>query len=244
MRFILTFHHLSNRRSPLSFPPTGLPCLLDALVEAEFPILNLDALLAPDCERGVALTFDDGICSIMEHARPVLLARRLPAHLFLVTGHVGGVNRWPSQPRDAPVLPLVDWGDVEQLCHAGWHIDAHTHDHPDLRTIPVEVAVGDCARADEEIERRLGRRPRYFAYPYGGFTRELETRLAPRYEAMLTTELRFLDRRRDRRTALPRLDTHYFRPSWLQRRPVGGAARTYLELRGWLRSLRGWGAAA
>ena len=60
--------------------------MIDALAEAEIPILALDELLADETKAsGVSLTFDDGISTVFEAAMPILRDRKLPAHVFVIT---------------------------------------------------------------------------------------------------------------------------------------------------------------
>lgn len=240
MRAIITFHSIDEGRSPLSYPAALLDRLLGGLGRAGVPLLDLDALLRPETERGVALTFDDGMRSVFTAALPVLRAHAAPAHLFLTTGAVGGTNRWPGQPATAPTFEMLRWTEVEALHREGIRIEAHTATHPDLRRLPDAALAEDCARAETAIARRLGRPPRYFAYPYGHNDARVRALVGPRYAACLTTEMRPLrGGGAEDPAALPRLDSHYLRPVWLLRDPAGAPARAYLGLRAALRRLRG-----
>lgn len=236
MKAIITFHSIDDSGSVLSFPTRRFRDLVARLARSETPPMDLDALLSPATPAGVSLTFDDGIESVAQEALPVLRDYRLPAHLFLPTDHVGRDNRWPGQPADAPVFPLMSWRDVEN-CHAGGiRIESHSASHADLRTLPIEATETDCARADATIERHVGRAPRYLAYPYGYFNTAIAARSCRRYAGCVTTELRYLGPR-DLPGSLPRLDSYYLTNQWtdsLASLPVRG----YLEMRSWLRLLR------
>ena len=50
---------------------------------------------------------------------------------------------------------------------SGFRIEAHTANHPDLRSLSDAEIEAEMEAADAAIEARLGRRPRFFAYPYG-----------------------------------------------------------------------------
>lgn len=237
MKAIITFHSIDDSGSVLSFPPRRFRELVERLARSETPPMDLDALLSPAIQAGVSLTFDDGIESVAKKALPVLRDYGVPAHLFLPTEHVGRDNRWPGQPADAPVFPLMSWRDVES-CHAGGiRIESHSASHADLRTLPAGAAEADCARADAAIEQHVGRAPRYLAYPYGYFNAAIATRLSRRYAGCVTTELRYLGPR-DYPGSLPRLDSYYLVRPWtdsLASLPVRG----YLMMRSWLRLLHG-----
>lgn len=238
MRAILTFHSIDNAGTVLSFPPSTFARLLASLQDSGMPVCDLETLLAPDTQRGIALTFDDGMRSVFTQALPVLRDFKAPAHLFLTTGAVGGTNRWASQPAYAPSFDMLSWDEIEQLHAGGVRIDSHTHSHPDLRELDAAQIDAECDVADAMIESRLGRRPRFFAYPYGYRDAQVCNAVRERYQASVTTELKTLWDTEDR-VALPRLDTYYLRSPWMFRRIDAALPRAYLALRGVLRELRG-----
>lgn len=238
MKVVLTFHSIDASGSVLSFPAIHLEGLLRALLDKSIPILRLGDLLDPGVESGVCLTFDDGMRTLFDHGLPILRSYAVPAHLFLATGVVGGDNRWPGQPADAPRFDMMGWREIEALHDAGVGIEAHTRHHADLRRLQDAQISEECDACDAEIERRLGRRPRYFAYPYGWYDRRVRDVVAARYEACLTTDLRYLSQSADR-AALPRLDTYYLQNAVVYRNLDTAPVRAYLEFRRWLRALKG-----
>lgn len=237
MRAILTFHSIDDSGSVLSFPAQLFAQLLEAISRAGVPVCDLEMLLLPEKQEGIVLTFDDGLRSVFTTALPILRDHAVPAHLFLTTGAVGGDNRWPSQRADAPRFAMMSWTEVEQLHDAGCRIEGHTVSHPDLRALTNEAALAECAEADAAIARRLGRAPRYFAYPYGALNTRIASLLRDRYRACLTTKLRPL-RDDDDPAALGRLDSYYLRHRWLARDLRDPSIRGYITVRRWLRELR------
>lgn len=238
MKAIITFHSIDTSGSVLSYPPKAFARLLDALDESGLPVLDLDALLRAETKTGIALTFDDGIRSLYSEALPILRDHALPAHLYLTTAAVGKTNRWPTQPEDAPGFDMLTWDEIEQLHDAGVCIDSHTHSHPDMRKLDTGEMQQECETADMLIEKRLGRRPQYFAYPYGYKNDSVCNYVRNRYRATVTTELRMLGPHEDAAN-LPRLDSYYLQAGWLQSNLDSSLAGIYLLLRGWLRTLRG-----
>lgn len=238
MRAILTFHSIDDSGTVLSFPPRMFAHLLAALHHAGLPLCDLDTLLAPKTQRGVALTFDDGMHSVFTNALPILRDHAAPAHLFLTTGAVGGQNRWPTQPAPAPVFDMLSWDELEKLQQAGVSIESHTHSHADLRDLDDRSMAAECSDADRIIEEKLGRRPRYFAYPYGYRNARSLDYARAHYRASVTTEFREI-KGDDDPAVLPRLDTYYLRAPWVFRRLDAALPRAYLALRGAVRRLRG-----
>lgn len=238
MRAILTFHSVDDSGSVLSYPPTTFARLLRALDDAKLPVCDLDTLLDPATTRGVALTFDDGMASLHAHARPVLREHRVPSHLFLATATVGGNNRWDVESGAMPAFPMLGWDQVEDMQAAGMRIDSHTHTHPDLRGADAAKIDAECEEADRLIEARTGRRPTYFAYPFGRHDARARERARARYRASVTVALGELHGGEDA-AALPRLDTYYLRAPWTYRNLEGALPRAYLRLRRLLRRVRG-----
>jgi hypothetical protein len=81
----------------------------------------LPALLTepPDAEA-VALTFDLGLVSFAELARPGLRDHGLTATMFVVADHVGGTSAWGAPARRGiPVLPLMSQETRGRLVPAG-----------------------------------------------------------------------------------------------------------------------------
>ncbi len=238
MRAILTFHSIDDSGSVISYPPKLFETLIRALARSGVPILDLPTLLTPGCVSGVAITFDDGMCSVRQHALPVLQHYDAPAHLFLTTGPVPQDAPWPSQPSDIPSFPMLSWDDVDALTKGGMFIENHTHTHPDMRSLDRDQMQTECALSDEFIEARTGRKPRYFAYPFGYYSSEAVAFADERYEATVTTELRSLGP--DEALALlPRLDSFYLKTPKLFEQLESRPVQAYLSLRSFLRSVRG-----
>lgn len=238
MRAVLTFHSIDDLPGPLSYSPAGLEALLGALEEAGLPIMTLDELIGDKKAHGVALTFDDGLSTVFSAAMPVLKARQAPAHVFVITGRVGQNNRWPGQPAEATSFELMDWHQLEAIHNAGLRIEGHTASHPDLRLLGDAQIEAEMAEADEAIESRLGRRPRFFAYPYGYEDERVRAVAGSRYDGCFTTKLDYVGPS-TAMDAIPRLDAHYLRSPGLVRALAGKPAQTYIALRRSLRRLRG-----
>ena len=102
----------------------------------------------------------------------------------------------------------------------------------------TEVGSLDREEADALIETRLGRRPRFFAYPYGYHDARVRAVAGTRYNGCFTTRLDYLGLS-IKLDALPRLDTHYLRSPALVRGLEGKSAQSYIMLRRALRRLRG-----
>lgn len=233
MRAVLTFHRIDNGPGPLSYQPVAFAALLQTLADGDIPVVDLPSLLDPRTTRGVALTFDDGYRSVHDIALPMLRQHGFRAHLFLATGWLDG-----ETPGSPPGGDSLNWDMVARLHDGGVAVESHTRAHTDLRLLSDSAIDAECAAADEAIERRLGRRPRYFAYPFGYHDGRVTGRVGARYAAAFTTQMRILSSD-DAPPRLPRLDAHYLRSPLVVRDLAGPVARGYIGFRRLLRIIRG-----
>jgi len=237
MRAILTFHSIDASASVLSFDPRLFDNLLAELAKKAIPVCDLETLLTPDTDTGIAFTFDDGMKSVFHNALPILRHYQVPAHLFLTTGTVGGSYVQQQPFADIPSFEMLNWQQVEALHLAGVRVECHTHTHPDMRTLTKDQIAEECGRADEMIASRLGRKPRYFAYPFGQHNQMARDFVRNCYSASVTTELRKLRVNEDQ-AALPRLDTYYLRSRAHIRLIDTLAMQLYFILRSGMRELK------
>jgi peptidoglycan/xylan/chitin deacetylase (PgdA/CDA1 family) len=215
MRAILTYHSIDDSGSVISTPLDVFREHVDWLARSGVEALPLDALLArPTSAPGdaVAITFDDGFANFA-HAAKLLRDRRLPATLFVVSGHVGRTNAWRGAgDAGVPTQPLLGWDELARLAADGVAIGAHTRTHPRLASVPDTQMRDEMEGCLEELERRLGLRPRHLAYPYGDVDDRSAAWAARCFSAAVTTDFRQL-RDDDEPHRLPRLDMYYFNRS-------------------------------
>jgi peptidoglycan/xylan/chitin deacetylase (PgdA/CDA1 family) len=157
--------------------------------------------------KSVVITFDDGEESVYDYVYPVLEKHGFKATMFVITSRVG--TRWNG-------IQCLDWHRLRELERSGvFDIESHTHDlHYKVGerddAAPVFVAASqdgsarhvndrwagelfdDLAKSRDQIERHIGRTPRFLAWPYGfgnpsvdqvavdaGFTRTCALRARP-----------------------------------------------------------------
>lgn len=238
MHAILTFHSIDDKGSVISYSPDNFRLLLDVLEKQQIPVLDLDTLLAPGTRKGVAITFDDGMRSVYRNALPVLRDHNMPAHLFLTTDAVNSATPWPRDAADGHTFEMLNWDELAALQAGGISIECHTRTHPDMRTLTETQMQQECEQADELIGSHLGRRPRYFAYPFGYHNRKVRDFARPRYRGTVTTELRQLGDNMDS-AALPRLDAYYLQSPRLIQNIDSLLLKGYLSARNILRNIKG-----
>jgi peptidoglycan/xylan/chitin deacetylase (PgdA/CDA1 family) len=238
MKAIITFHSLDANSTVLSFHPKDFLHLIKSLMESGIPIVTLDTLLDENCSKGVVITFDDGMSSVFTDALPVLKDFSIPAHLFLTTSTVGRDNCWQTQPKNAPKFQMMDWDQIAACQSAGVSIEAHTHTHPKLTELSVQQIQDECFLCNEIIENRLGKKPKFFAYPYGAHNEKSREFVKSQYKATVTTFMGFLNKNKEY-ALLPRLDSYYLQPHWVHSKLDKLTGKAYLMSRSFIRSIRG-----
>jgi peptidoglycan/xylan/chitin deacetylase (PgdA/CDA1 family) len=116
--------------------------------------------------RTVAITFDDCYFDNLAAAR-VLAEYGLPATFFMPTAFVGTdhVFAWDRGLRR---LPNLTWDEVRAMHRLGFEIGSHTITHADLGTVMADQARQEIIDSKIILEKQLGSRVRWFAYPFGG----------------------------------------------------------------------------
>jgi peptidoglycan/xylan/chitin deacetylase (PgdA/CDA1 family) len=122
----------------------------------------------------VAVTFDDGLRSVLDRALPILRRHGLVGTVFVPTDHVGRETPvdWPTLdrhvggPHEHELLPM-SWADLRLLADEGWEISSHTCSHPHLPEIGDAQLEAELAGSRDAIEAELGLPCRAIAYPYG-----------------------------------------------------------------------------
>jgi peptidoglycan/xylan/chitin deacetylase (PgdA/CDA1 family) len=139
------------------------------------PLTNL--LAEPDGPASgsptVALTFDDGLRSVLTEALPVLRRLMLPATVFVPSRWIGSVNSWMAGSTCYP-LPLMTEDELREVESGGITVESHGHDHIDMSVVPQSVVRDDLRASVDIIEGVVGRRPRYLAYPFGTHSPQAE----------------------------------------------------------------------
>ena len=105
--------------------------------------------------KPIVLTFDDGNETQMT-ALPVLQEHRFTATFFLMTVVIGK-RHWISAAQ------------IRTLDALGYTIGAHTYDHPNLAELPADRVDDQISPPRRVLERIVGHRITFFAYPYGAW---------------------------------------------------------------------------
>jgi len=106
--------------------------------------------------KPIVLSFDDGYLSQVRNAMPLLRARHWPGVLNLEVRNLRVV--WGIRPPG-----------IRKLIGAGWEIDAHTINHPDLTRVDAARLREEVAGSRAEIRKRFHVPVNFFCYPSGRY---------------------------------------------------------------------------
>ena len=179
---VLGYHALSPRwEAALSIPPERLERQLQLLTQRGYESVTFtEAATAARSLTGgrrrrklVAVTFDDGFKSVVEHGLGILSRAGFVATVFVPTDFIGKasldwprLNRWLGQEQERELTPMSS-GDLSQLQRAGWEIASHTCSHPRLTDLDDRRLGEELRRSREVCSQLTGTPCTSIAYPYG-----------------------------------------------------------------------------
>ncbi len=176
---VLCYHGISDTwPSPGAVPLERLEEQLDYVLARGYRGATFtEAVLSPPARRTVAVTFDDALRSIFEHAFPLLARRGLPGTLFVPTEWIDrgqalswkGFDRWLGTEHEHELAPM-SWDEIAQLAEAGWEIGSHSQVTSASVAHRRRVAGTGAARIEEGLRGADEQPCRSIAYPYGAVT--------------------------------------------------------------------------
>jgi peptidoglycan/xylan/chitin deacetylase (PgdA/CDA1 family) len=108
--------------------------------------------------KPVVISFDDGYHGIYVRALPVLRKLRWPGTLNL-----------ELRVLDQPEQGGLSRQEVRGLVKAGWEVDSHTVNHPDLTTIGPDELMSELVDSKAQIKSDFGVNARFLCYPAGRY---------------------------------------------------------------------------
>ncbi len=179
---VLTYHRVNGQHpgDRLSVRPRAFAEQMDALATSGRPVVSLAAVLP--ALRGevalpagaVAITFDDGYADNASEAAPVLARHGFPATFFVVTARIGGEDTIERYRGCCDADRLMSWDQLGALRAAGHAIGGHGREHRELAGLCPDEARAEVAGCRDDLEGRLGERPRLFCYPRGSYDQAVE----------------------------------------------------------------------
>ena len=122
-----------------------------------YETLYFSDLDKPLPEKSVIVSFDDGFCSVYENAAPIMEKHSIRGNVYLPTVYIG------NDPH------FMDWDMVRELQEGGFEMQAHTHNHVDVRTLDADALQAQINASDTAFREKLGFLPRAFCLPFGTY---------------------------------------------------------------------------
>ena len=238
---ILMYHSIADAPGPTSIAPEIFAAQMQAIAEADIPVISLDDMLAArNGQRELApysiiITFDDGFRDFLQNAQPVLAHHGFGAMVYLPSGQVGRDESWVGAHE--PPRQLMSWHEIRRLSTDGVAFGSHTVTHPDLTELSDEVLEAELARSRDDIQAHVGMPVRHFAPPYGLAGMREQRVIAQIYKTSVGTRLGWATLG-GQLYDLPRLEMFYFRDIERWKTHLRGGGGGYLRARKLMRTVR------
>ena len=136
--------------------------------------------------RPLMIDFDHPTITMRYEVNDIMQRYGFRPTLFINTAGIEAQAKQKGPLPKPEEREFMTWDEVGELFKAGWHIGAHTVNHPNLS----DLSAKDLTRAtiaeeldqnNETIQQRLGFRPRDFAYTSTSFSTAAEREVKKRY---------------------------------------------------------------
>lgn len=159
---VLMYHSIDYEKgNELRVPKEKFKEQMQYLKDNGYTTLTLDELYSflvnnkPIPEKSVVITFDDGYEDNYSNAYPILKEFGFNATIFVITNTIDN---------EKPFLTSAQLKEMEQN---GIDIESHTLAHNELNKLPYDKQVETLKGAREFIEKKLNKKVKYIAYPFG-----------------------------------------------------------------------------
>ena len=170
---ILFYHRVDNDHpNPWTISRDGFEEQLDWYQE------NFDLVSLEECQKRIrsgnnqrptlSITFDDGYADNCAFALPMLLERKIPVTYFVTTYHTTQNKPFPHDVELGQSLAPNSPEALRAMAESGIEIGGHTRNHADLGSLTdPEELFDEVITATREMEQVIGKKIRYFAFPFG-----------------------------------------------------------------------------
>jgi peptidoglycan/xylan/chitin deacetylase (PgdA/CDA1 family) len=175
---ILQYHHVSDDTPrSTSISVIQFEAHLQYLADNEFDVVSLSTLMnairkqQPIPDKTIAITFDDGYLDILVNAKPLLDKFNYPFSIFINPNVI-----------EQGYSGFLTWQQLKGLADEGTIIANHGYSHHSFARLPTDSEPVEWINqqgatlntAEAQIKEKIGQSWRYFAYPYGEYTPEIQ----------------------------------------------------------------------
>ena len=164
---ILNYHKVDHVNHSLSLPPEEFERQIKHLWENGYRSISPDQLASYFTygrslpEKPVMITFDDGYLDNYVYAYPILKKYGFTATIFIITDFIERDKRY------------MNWEQIRTMQTDGFVFGSHSVTHTPLNQLNSEQLRRELIESGDEMEKQLGQRPCYFAYPTGDYSVKL-----------------------------------------------------------------------
>ncbi len=175
---ILQYHHVSESTpASTSITPEQFAKHMQYLADNNFAVVALSTLMdaikqqqiLPD--KTVVITFDDAYLDILQNGKPILDKYGFPFTIFINPGMI-----------EQDTAHFLSWRQLKAMADDGVIIANHGMKHDSLARTPEGMSLETwlakntktLLSAEQLIAEKTGQSWRYFAYPYGEFTPQVQ----------------------------------------------------------------------
>jgi len=165
-RCVVLYYHAVTKTERIKFAHQ-----MDLLLRLGKPIAA-DLSSVPQTQGNfVAVTFDDGLESVVENALPELEQRKIPCAIFIVPESLGRPPIWMnSSQTNGRVMSLEQMRNLNPLLVT---VGSHSLTHPNLPRLDPQAARQEICHSRSRLRNLLGREIDLFSFPYGAFNQSL-----------------------------------------------------------------------
>jgi len=130
--------------------------------------VSLDKMLNESSKFSrVAITFDDAYSDFYTVAFPVLAEKQIPVTIFVPTIFIETHQYLYENAEKGYRKQHLSWEQMREL-HSSKLVEFESHAHSHFDSVNnIDKLKDDVMISIAILEKELGRRPRYFAYPFG-----------------------------------------------------------------------------
>lgn len=169
---VLMYHAVNTSGWKHAITPDEFKRQMEYLVRKRTVVSVADVVAYTKGEKqlqngSIAVTFDDGYTDFRTTVLPVINALQIPVTVFLttdLTAHTSALN-----------IPRLSLEDVTALAQEELvSIESHGRTHRHFNELTPDEVQLELRESMRDIEKMTGKSPRYFAYPYGARSEEVE----------------------------------------------------------------------
>ena len=168
---VLMYHRIGDDKYPsTSITQELFEKHIEYLVDKNIsvlPITELSKYLKKEISltnKTVFITIDDAYKSFFQNGFPILKKNKLPFGIFVSSDYVSSAEE----------SEFMSWSMLKEVSNNNGLILNHSKSHESLVGMDLQILKKEIEQNQIEIEKKIGKQPKIFSYPYGESSRTVE----------------------------------------------------------------------